>query len=266
MLNNLVSVNFIILMVLAAILGLIIGSFLNVLIYRIPLMLEEELRGESSKFNLALPGSHCPQCKYPIPWHYNIPLISYIALRGKCSNCRIKISLRYPLVELISCLTTLVLTSYFGVSVKTILLLLLTWGLICIVFIDLDHKIIPDTLSLPLLWLGLLFNTTPQGLVSPSVAVIGAAAGYLSLFCIAKIFKIIRKMDGMGNGDFKLLALFGAWFGWQILPTTVLFASLAGTAVGLYLIITKKMRFTEPLPFGPYLALAGWLNLFFHGY
>lgn len=266
MLNRLLSVNLSMLMALAAILGLAIGSFLNVLIYRIPLMLEEELHEGFSRFNLAFPGSHCPKCKYPIPWFHNIPLVSYIVLRSKCSNCRSKISLRYPLVELISCLTTLVVFSCFGIGIKTILLLILTWGLICIVFIDLDHKIIPDSLSLSLLWLGLLLNASPQGLVPLSAAVIGAAVGYLSLFCLAKIFKIIRKIDGMGNGDFKLLALFGAWFGWQVLPTIILFSSLAGTIVGIYLVVTKKMRFTEPLPFGPYLALAGWLNLFFSGY
>ena len=229
------------------------GSFLNVLIYRIPLML-----------NIAFPNSHCPKCKQLIPWFHNIPLVSYLALKGKCSNCRDTISLRYPLVELISCLATLAIFSHFGMSIKTFPLLTLTWGLICITFIDLDHKIIPDIISLPLLWLGLLFNTTAQGLISPSAAIIGASIGYLSLFCFAKLFKIVRKIDGMGNGDFKLLALFGAWFGWRILPPTVLFASLAGIMVGVYLITTKKMRFTEPLPFGPYLALAGWLNLFFY--
>lgn len=258
--------------IIAALLGLVVGSFLNVVIYRLPIILNTRWRTEctdflkqpiersTARFSLALPRSHCPKCKHTITAKYNIPLISFLFLRGKCPFCRQKISLRYPLVELVSCTASLFIAYYFAFSLKTALMLPLTWTLIAMVFIDLKHMILPDTLTIPLLWLGLVANSFHL-FCSPAAAIIGASSGYLFLWIIAGGFKRIRKIEGMGHGDFKLLALFGAWLGWQQLFFIILASSALGTLVGLSLVICKKHGMKQPIPFGPYIALAGWVAL-----
>ncbi len=273
--TNLIQTNPAILMVITIIIGLLVGSFLNVVIYRLPIILKEEFKRECEyflghnqeipqpTFNLAIPKSQCTNCKKPITWWQNIPVISYLLIKGKCHNCSAKISWRYPIVEILTAVSALMIIIYFGSSFKSLALLILTWSIIPIIFIDLDHQLSPDQLTLPLIWLGLLINTHNL-FVPTSSAIIGAISGYLSLFIIAKAFKIIRKADGMGNGDFKLLAVFGTWFGWQILPTLVLLASLTGAIIGIALVILKKTKFNQPLPFGPYLAVAGWLTIFYN--
>ena len=250
-------------------LGLIIGSFLNVIIYRLPIMLLHEWRKNCSEpteptspvVNLATPRSHCPKCSALIPWQQNIPIISYILLKGKCKHCQTIIHWRYPIIELLSCLTAILVALYFGVSIKTLAILILTWALIAAVFIDFDYQLLPDNITLSLIRLGLLLNTQ-YIFTTPENAIIGAASGYLSLWFIAYIFKLIRKVDGMGYGDFKLLAAFGAWLGWQLLPMILFVASLVGSIIGLALVLSKKNQFMKPIPFGPYLAIAGWLAFF----
>lgn len=213
-------------------------------------------------FNLIAPRSHCPKCNWQIPWWQNIPIVSYLLLQGRCSSCKTPIHWRYPVVELLGGLSALLVAVHFGVSFKTLYLLILTWSLIAAIFIDFDHMLLPDSITLPLIWLGLLLNTN-YIFTTPENAIIGAASGYLCPWFIAHIFKLIRKIDGMGYGDFKLLAVFGAWLGWQMLPLILFAASLIGSIVGITLIISKKYKFTKPIPFGPYLAIAGWLAFFF---
>ena len=265
--------NYFISLVAIVILGLSIGSFLNVVIYRLPIMLQRDWERDCSEhlkqtlptkhnpFNLIAPRSHCPKCGTQISWWQNIPVISYILLRGKCCYCKNTINWRYPIVELLSCLSGIIIFLYFGISIQTLSLLILTWMLIAATFIDIDHLILPDNITLPLIWTGLLLNiinifTTPEN------AIIGAICGYVSLWLIAYVFKLIRKIDGMGHGDFKLLAVFGAWLGWQMLPLILFMASLIGCIVGLFLVFIKKESFTKPIPFGPYLIVAGWLAFF----
>lgn len=235
------------------ILGLIIGSFLNVVIYRLPIM---------PQCTLIAPRSHCPKCKALILWWQNIPVVSYILLRGKCGYCKTAIHWRYPAIELLSCIAALLVAMHFGISIKTFALLILTWALIAAVFIDFDYLILPDSITLPLIWTGLLLNTN-YIFTTPENAIIGAASGYFSLWLIAFIFKLVRKIDGMGHGDFKLLAVFGAWLGWQILPLVLFLASLIGAIAGLISVLRKKNKFTNPMPFGPYLAITGWLAFFY---
>ena len=255
-------------------LGLIIGSFLNVVIYRLPIMLKndyrkscidyfmEEQREQNVDFNVASPRSHCPICKKMILWWQNIPLISFLILKGKCKHCESKIPWRYPLVEAITAAATILVALHFGAQhTKTLSVLILTWGLIAALFIDFEHQLLPDIITLPLIWLGLLVNTN-YVFTSPQNAILGAITGYLFLWVVAKIFKMIRKIDGMGNGDFKLLAVFGAWLGWHMLPFIIFTASLLGTIVGFSWIISKKYILTRPLPFGPYIAFTGWLAFF----
>ncbi|EKE01032.1 MAG: hypothetical protein ACD_21C00236G0001 [uncultured bacterium] len=255
------------------VLGLLIGSFLNVVIYRLPIMLQREWEQDCSEYlkqsapikykiiTLITPRSHCPKCGVQISWWQNIPVVSYILLHGKCGFCQNVIHWRYPIVELISCLATLLVAISFGVSIQTIALLFLTWALIAAIFIDFDHQLLPDNITLPLIWAGLLLNTK-HIFTTPQNAIIGAASGYLFLWLVAYLFKLIRKIDGMGHGDFKLLAVFGAWLGWQVLPIILFVASFIGSVVGITLILSKKGRFTKPIPFGPYLAFAGWLAFF----
>lgn len=269
---NLTITNHLVVVTIVTILGLIIGSFLNVVIYRLPIMIKNEyakswheyFNQPSTKYltlNLAIPRSFCPSCKTALTWWQNIPIISYIFLHGRCGYCKSPIFWRYPIVEILSCITTILVVTCFGINITTMPLLLLTWSLIATIFIDFEQQLLPDQITLPLIWLGLIINTN-HTFTSPSAAIIGASSGYLFLWSINKIFKLIRKIDGMGHGDFKLLAVFGAWLGWQALPIIILIASSMGALVGILLVTSKKHQFTQPLPFGPYLALAGWLAFF----
>ncbi len=257
-----------------ALFSLAIGSFLNVIIHRLPRMMKRQWFQQCQDFlkeypepdklpkvyHLALPRSHCPQCQRLIPWYANIPLLSFLYLRGKCGHCQALIPWRYPLMELSTMLLSLFLLWHFGVSLKALMAILLTWGLLTLFFIDLEHQLLPDSFTLPLLWLGLLVNTQ-QLFVPLSDAVWGCVAGYLVLFLIATGFKWVTKRDGMGHGDFKLLALLGAWLGWQTLPLIILLSSLLGAVVGILLIVFRGANGRTAIAFGPYLALAGWVAL-----
>jgi len=252
----------------------VIGSFLNVVIYRLPIMIYRTMQEECLDFlhqapppqkivfNLLHPASHCPKCKAGIAWWQNIPIISFIFLCGRCHNCKAKISWRYPFIELLTVLSSLFVLCKLGMTAQAMAILCLTWGLIPLVFIDFNEQVLPDILLLPLLWVGLLLNTLHL-FTTPENAILGAVSGYLSLWIISVLFKFIRKIDGMGNGDFKLFALFGAWFGWQILPFIILLASLVGAVIGVTLIICKKLEFGKPMPFGPYIIAAGWSCIFY---
>ncbi|CAK17338.1 prepilin peptidase [Pseudomonas entomophila] len=254
---------------LAAVLGLLVGSFLNVLAYRLPVMLERQWQREAQevlglpqaeyeRFDLCLPASRCPHCQRPIRAWENIPVLSYLALRGRCSGCKARISARYPLVELATALLSLLVAWHFGPGVEALAVMLLTWGLIGLSLIDAEHQLLPDVLVLPLLWLGLVVNAF--GLLVPLAdAVWGAVAGYLSLWAVYWVFKLVTGKEGMGFGDFKLLAMLGAWGGWQILPLTLMLASLVGALIGLALVRLKRTQMGAALPFGPYLAIAGWI-------
>ena len=253
-------------------LGLVVGSFLNVVIYRLPLMMESQWRRdccellevdkdkEDAPLTLATPNSHCPQCKAPVkPWQ-NIPIISYLLLRGKCGNCAAPISARYPIIEALSGILIVAVGYHFGPSWQLVGAMLLTWTLISLTMIDFDHQLLPDNITLPLLWLGLAFNITGT-FVSLQEAVLGAMFGYLILWSVYWLFKLVTGKEGMGYGDFKLLAALGAWMGWQVLPVIILMSSLVGAVVGITLMIVKRRGKEIPIPFGPYLAAAGWISL-----
>lgn len=253
-------------------LGLLVGSFLNVVIYRLPLMMESRWRRDccellevaqekqEAPLNLATPNSHCPHCKTAIkPWQ-NVPVLSYLLLGGKCGNCAAPISPRYPILELVTGLMTLALAWYFDLSFALLGAVLLTWSLIALTMIDVDHQLLPDDITLPLMWLGLLFNLNAT-YVSLADAVIGAMAGYLILWSIYWLFKLLTGKEGMGYGDFKLLAALGAWLGWQALPMIILLSSLVGAVCGIALMVIKRRGKDIPIPFGPYLAMAGWIAL-----
>ena len=258
------------------ILSLIIGSFLNVVIYRLPKMMHNNWYLECREFladevkdippikitelSLSKPDSTCPKCQHKIRFYENIPVISWLFLKGKCSQCKNSISIRYPLVEATTALLSLVIAIQYGVTVETLLLLILTWGLVCLTLIDFDHMLLPDQIVMPLLWLGLLVNVTGT-FVPLSDAVIGAAVGYMSLFSVFWLFKLLTGKEGMGYGDFKLFALFGAWLGWQLLPILILMASVVGAIVGISLMLFKNHTREQAIPFGPYLAIAGWITL-----
>lgn len=258
----------------ASILGLLVGSFLNVVIYRLPIMLQCEWENncldflkqtspiKHEVFNLNMPRSHCPKCHEQISWWQNIPIISYILLHGKCKHCKTTISWRYPAIELTSCLASLFIAIYFGISIQALTMLILTWSLIAAFFIDIDQQLLPDNITIPLIWLGLLLNANDL-FTTPKCAVIGAISGYLIPWSIAYGFKLVRKIDGMGHGDFKLLAVFGAWLGWQAVPLILFIASLLGGIVGITMLLLKKHKITQPMPFGPYLIVAGW-SMFFY--
>ncbi|GAB3369870.1 prepilin peptidase [Azotobacter armeniacus] len=256
----------------AVLLGLVVGSFLNVVIHRLPkMMLRDwqaqarevlELPGEGpgETFNLLLPHSHCPHCGHEIkPWE-NIPLLGWLALRGRCSACKAPISARYPLVEMACGLLSAHVAWHYGFGWQAGAMLLLGWGLLAMSLIDYDHQLLPDSLVLPLLWLGLILNNF--GLfVSLEDALWGAVAGYLSLWSVYWLFKLLTGKEGMGYGDFKLLAMLGAWGGWQILPLTILLSSLVGAVLGVVILRLRKAESGTPIPFGPFLALAGWIAL-----
>jgi leader peptidase (prepilin peptidase) / N-methyltransferase len=260
-------------LIIIGIFGLVCGSFINVVIYRMPIMLRNSWEKEcadflnqtmpqpTTHFNLLVPRSQCPTCKTPIPFWHNIPLLSYSLLRGKCYKCKTKISWRYPLVEMLSCLAAIFIAYKFGITWQTAALLILTFALLSLIFIDLDWQLLPDEILLPLLWLGLLVNTK-ELFITPTDAIVGATVGYLSLWTIALLFKLVRKIDGMGHGDFKLLALFGAWFGWQSLPILLLIAAFFGSCIGLTIILRHHKSLQTKIPFGPFIAISGWLMIF----
>lgn len=258
--------------IVVGILSLFVGSFLNVVIYRLPQMLEtswsEECRiylglkphTEAEKLNLAFPASHCPRCKTPIaPWH-NIPVLSYLWLRGKCSHCKTHISLRYPFVEALTCLVSVYIAWRFGFTWQTFAALLFTWILIALTFIDLDHHLLPDQLTLLLLWLGLFFSLFAVFSTSHT-AIIGAITGYLIFALTQWVFEFITGKNGMGQGDVKFLAALGAYLGWEMLPLIILLASISGVIITFSHMLIKHNFKSTPLPFGPYLAVAGWIAL-----
>ncbi|MDD9211349.1 prepilin peptidase [Aeromonas dhakensis] len=253
--------------------SLIIGSFLNVVIHRLPIMLEREWRAEylsyfnpetqpqqEERYNLMVPRSACPHCGHAITAMENIPLLSWLWLKGRCRECQAPISARYPLVELLTALLSLVVAATFPPGWGLLAALLLTWVLVALTFIDLDKMLLPDQLTLPLLWGGLLFNLA-GGFVPLADAVIGAMAGYLVLWSLYWAFKLLTGKEGMGYGDFKLLAALGAWLGWQALPIVLLLSSLVGAIIGISLILLRNHHQGKPIPFGPYLAIAGWIAL-----
>jgi leader peptidase (prepilin peptidase)/N-methyltransferase len=260
----------------ALILGLLVGSFLNVLIYRLPIMMERDWQAQSREmlklpaepegptFNLILPHSRCPHCAHQIrPWE-NVPVVSYLLLSGKCSSCKVPISKRYPLVELACGLLSGYVAWHFGFGWAAGAMLVLTWGLLAMSLIDADHQLLPDSLVLPLLWMGLIVNSF--GLFTTlGDALWGAVAGYLALWSVFWLFKLVTGKEGMGYGDFKLLAMLGAWGGWQILPLTILFSSLVGAVLGLIMLRLRNVETSTPIPFGPYLAIAGWIALLWGG-
>ena len=257
--------------VLALLLGLLAGSFINVVIHRLPIMMQRDWRMQAREvlglpaetqpaFNLAIPHSHCPQCEHPIrPWE-NVPLLSWLALRGRCSACKAPISRRYPLVELLCGLLSAYVAWHFGWSWQAGAMLLLTWALLAMSVIDIDHQLLPDALVLPLLWLGLIVNSFGLFTSLPD-ALWGAVFGYLGLWSVYWLFKLITGKEGMGYGDFKLLALLGAWGGWQVLPLTILLSSLVGAVLGSLMLRLQKADSGTAIPFGPYLAIAGWVAL-----
>ncbi|HDX8401644.1 prepilin peptidase [Aeromonas dhakensis] len=253
--------------------SLMIGSFLNVVIHRLPIMLEREWQAEylsyfnpetqlqqEERYNLMVPRSACPHCGHAITAMENIPLLSWLWLKGRCRECQAPISARYPLVELLTALLSLVVAATFPPGWGLLAALLLTWVLVALTFIDLDKMLLPDQLTLPLLWGGLLFNLA-GGFVPLADAVIGAMAGYLVLWSLYWAFKLLTGKEGMGYGDFKLLAALGAWLGWQALPIVLLLSSLVGAIIGISLILLRNHHQGKPIPFGPYLAIAGWIAL-----
>ncbi len=257
---------------LAGMIGLLVGSFLNVVIYRLPKMMEREwheqcaeLNGQvatpTSTYNLSLPRSACPHCGHAITALQNIPVLSYLFLRGKCAGCGVKISARYPIVESLSGLLSAFAAWHFGFGLGGLAAIVFIWALIALTFIDFDTQLLPDSITLPLLWLGLLLNLNNAFTSLPS-AVIGAAAGYLVLWVVYWAFKLTTGKEGMGYGDFKLLAALGAWLGWSMLPLMILLSSLVGAVVGIALIVLTRHGRNIPIPFGPYLAGGGLIALF----
>ena len=270
--------------------GLVIGSFLNVVIYRLPIMLERDWRAQAAelmpsvgtaetttstvetvpeRFTLSTPRSACPACKAQITAMQNIPVISWLALRGRCANCKARISVRYPVVELATALMSGWVAWHFGFSAAAACGIVITWALIALTGIDIDHQLLPDSITLPLMWGGLLaaavFGAT-AGIplpVSPRDAIIGAAAGYLSLWLVFHGFRLVTGKEGMGYGDFKLFAALGAWLGWKLLPLIILLSAATGAVLGILMILLRGRDKAAPMPFGPYLAAAGWLAMMY---
>jgi leader peptidase (prepilin peptidase)/N-methyltransferase len=257
---------------LAGIVGLLVGSFLNVVIHRMPKMMERDWRAqcaelsgteakEEAPYNLSTPRSACPQCGHKIGALENIPVISYLFLRGKCKGCQAPISLRYPIVEAVSGILSAYAAWHFGFGLAGVSAILFVWALIALTCIDLDTQLLPDDITLPLLWLGLLLNLNGAFTSLPN-ALVGAVAGYLTLWTVYWLFKLTTGKEGMGFGDFKLLAAIGAWLGWQMLPLVILLSSVVGAVVGITLIVAVKHGRNVPIPFGPYLAGGGLIALF----
>lgn len=261
--------------------SLCIGSFLNVVIYRLPVMMQKEWQTEcrllladeltspkteqttsqnTDTFNLVKPNSCCPKCKAAIkPWQ-NIPIFSWLFLKGKCATCDNPISVRYPIIEAITAILSLVVAYTFGATEQALLYIVVTWALVALTFIDIDHMLLPDQLTLPLLWLALIASVLGYT-IAPSDAIIGAACGYLSLWSVFWLFKLITGKEGMGYGDFKLLAVFGALLGWQSLLIIILLSSVVGAVIGIALLSIQGKDKATPIPFGPYLAIAGWITM-----
>jgi len=267
-------------------LGSIVGSFLNVVIYRLPIMLEREwqsqaaevlLEGTSAtpeptpiaRFTLSTPRSACPKCKAPITAWQNIPIVSWLMLRGRCASCKAEISVRYPFVELATGVLSGWVAWHFGFGVPAACALLVTWSLIALIGIDIDHLLLPDNITLPLMWAGLVAAVAIGPLagaalpVSATDAVIGAASGYLSLWLVFHAFKLITGKEGMGYGDFKLFAALGAWLGWKLLPLVIVMSAATGAVLGILMIVLRGRDRSAPMPFGPYLAAAGWLAMMY---
>jgi leader peptidase (prepilin peptidase) / N-methyltransferase len=276
-------------------LGLMIGSFLNVVIYRLPVMLERQWRSQATellaaggaatqappapaeRFTLVTPRSACPRCKAPIKAWQNIPVVSWLMLRGRCASCRIAISPRYPVVELATGILSGWVAWHFGVGWPAACALLVSWTLIALTVIDLDHQLLPDDITLPLAWAGLLAAVALGPIsdaaipVAPRDAVIGAASGYVSLWLVFHAFRLVTGKEGMGYGDFKLFAAIGAWLGWKLLPLVILMSAAAGAFLGILMIVFRGRDRAAPMPFGPYLAAAGWIAMMYgdrlvHGY
>lgn len=279
---ELLTTNTIALVGACSLLGLLVGSFLNVVVYRLPVMMQREWRSQCREllepegievpfdgpaatytaFNLLQPASHCPACNHRIRAWENIPLLSFLCLGGKCSGCRTPISLRYPGVELVSAILAGLVAYTFGPALLTLALLLFTWSLIVLTLIDYDHQLLPDDITLPLLWAGLLVNTLDLGFgVTVGDAVIGAMAGYAVLWCFYWTFRLLTGKEGMGYGDFKLLAALGAWMGWQSLLPIIILSSLVGAVFGILSVAVLKRDKSSPIPFGPFLAGAGFIML-----
>jgi leader peptidase (prepilin peptidase)/N-methyltransferase len=264
------------------VIGLLFGSFLNVVIYRLPIMLEREWRlqahehltglervnnDQQARFNLLTPRSRCSSCGALVAAWQNIPVISWLLLRGRCASCKASISVRYPIIELLTGLLSGVVVWQFGTGLTAAVTLILLWGLIVLTMIDIDHQLLPDNITYPLLWLGLgfsLLHDPAAGLPFPDTqtALVGAMVGYLSLWSVYWLFKLVTGKEGMGYGDFKLLAVLGAWFGWQMVPLIILLSAVVGTVVGTGMIIMLGRDRQIPMPFGPYLAGAGLIALF----
>jgi leader peptidase (prepilin peptidase)/N-methyltransferase len=263
-----------ILSALAGIIGLMVGSFLNVVIYRLPIMMQRNWKKEcmeylelsqaetpeTEPFNLAFPLSRCPNCNTPIKPHQNIPVISYLFLKGKCAQCRTPISSRYPIIEAFTAIASAIVAWHFGYAPQTVFALVLTWSLIALSGVDIDHQLLPDSITLPALWLGLFLSLFALFTDAHS-SIIGAIAGYLALWTVYHLFRLVTGKEGMGYGDFKLLALFGAWLGWQSLPVIILLSSLVGSVIGIAMVVLVNRDHRIPIPFGPYLAMAGWIAL-----
>jgi leader peptidase (prepilin peptidase) / N-methyltransferase len=271
----------------AAVIGLLVGSFLNVVIYRLPIILERQWRAECAEmaapqsvaaqaasplpaeppFNLVVPRSACPGCNAPITAMQNIPVISFLLLRGRCAKCSARINPRYPAVELLSGVASAVVAWQLGFGWPAACAIVVSWFLIALTFIDIDHQLLPDSLTMPLLWLGLLASLTGWDATrlalptNPVSAIAGAAIGYLSLWAIYHLFRLLTGKEGMGYGDFKLLAALGAWLGWQMLLPIVLLSACVGAAVGITLILMRRQQRGNPMPFGPFLAIAGWVAM-----
>ncbi|GAA0550093.1 A24 family peptidase [Rheinheimera aquimaris] len=259
--------------VMVAIFSLMIGSFLNVVIYRLPKMMENDWQQEyqayfnadtaaaPARFNLAVPRSACPACNAPVQARDNVPVLSWLLLKGKCRSCSAPISARYPVVEALTALLSAVVAWKLGFGLAAAVIIFTTWGLIALTFIDIDKMLLPDQLTLPLLWLALLFSLSDSAFVNPAQAIVGAAAGYLSLWSVYWLFKLLTGKEGMGYGDFKLLAVFGALLGAAQLPLIILLSSLVGAVVGITLLSVQGKDKATPIPFGPYIAAAGWIAL-----
>jgi leader peptidase (prepilin peptidase)/N-methyltransferase len=262
--------------------ALLIGSFLNVVIHRLPIMMEREWRAQcdeimqspatdmpTGRFDLVVPRSRCPSCNNLITALQNIPVLSYLWLGGKCANCKTPISMRYPLVELITACLAALVAWHFGFGWEALLAIYLTFALVSVTFIDIDHQLIPDSVVFPLLWVGLgmsLFHPLAGSdtlFITPKDAIVGAIAGYLSLWSVYWLFKLVTGKEGMGYGDFKLLAALGAWLGWQALPMIIMLSAVVGAGFGIAMIVFLRHERSVPIPFGPYLAAAGWITMLY---